>query len=72
MNEMSRKKLFYLYKFRRIECIEHLERLVEHMEEKVPVDSLFFFHSAADHRRAELVCKTHFDKVPKSVWYFVH
>jgi len=65
------KKLDFLLKFRQSNNEVTLEKVVEHMEPKIAPDELSAFHSAADHRRAELACKKNFDKVPASAWKFV-
>ncbi|EKC3631714.1 hypothetical protein N4G30_004007 [Escherichia coli] len=57
-------KLDFLFKFRRANTDETLEKMVEHMELKVSQIDYTAFQSAADHRRAELACKKNFDKVP--------
>jgi len=64
-------KLDYLLKFRQSNNEITLEKVIEHMEPKVTKDDLSAFHSAADHRRAELACNKNFDKVPASAWKFV-
>ncbi|EDZ2041651.1 Hha/YmoA family nucleoid-associated regulatory protein [Escherichia coli] len=64
-------KLDFLFKFRRANNDETLEKMVEHMDLKVSQSDYAAFQSAADHRRAELACKKVFDKVPKSAWKFV-
>ncbi|EAB5564108.1 Hha/YmoA family nucleoid-associated regulatory protein [Escherichia coli] len=64
-------KLDFLFKFRRANTDETLEKMVEHMDLKVSQSDYAAFQSAADHRRAELACNKVFDKVPKSAWKFV-
>ncbi|EII4167470.1 hypothetical protein LHL26_004105 [Salmonella enterica] len=50
-------KLDFLFKFRRANNDETLEKMVEHMDLKVSQSDYAAFQSAADHRRAELACK---------------
>ena len=65
----------YLFKFRKINSLESLEKLFDHLnyslDESEEIINMF---RAADHRRAELVSGGRlFDlgQVPKTVWRFV-
>ncbi|MTD39750.1 transcription modulator YdgT [Erwinia sp. CPCC 100877] len=65
----------YLLKFRKINNIENLEKLFDHLNYTIK-DSreIINMYRAADHRRAELVSGGRLfnpGQVPKSVWRFV-
>ncbi|PWC10157.1 hypothetical protein B4923_17140 [Brenneria roseae subsp. americana] len=61
-------KLEYLMKFRRCSNLDTLERVYEHMQEKVPVTEQSEFESACDHRRAEIIHHRLWDRVPATAW----
>lgn len=64
-------KVDFLMQFRRCASVETLEKVIDHMKERLPDAELVEFYGAADHRLAELTMGKLFDKVPCSVWQFV-
>ena len=65
----------YLLKFRKINSLESLEKLFDHLNYTL-LDNhdIINMYRAADHRRAELISGGRlFDvgQVPKSVWHYV-
>jgi hemolysin expression modulating protein len=65
-------KTDYLMKFRRCATTDTLEKVVDHMREKVPKSCMMEFDGAVDHRKAEIYMKKLFDKVPPSVWRYIN
>lgn len=65
------EKQFFLFKFRKTSNIDTLERMYEHMRDKVDDNDVAFFLGAYDHRKAELAVGRIFDKVPASAWKYV-
>ena len=67
--------LDYILKFRRINNLESLEKLFDHLNYSLTDGpELINMYRAADHRRAELACGGKlFDpgQVPKTIWRFV-
>ncbi|WP_173634055.1 transcription modulator YdgT [Paramixta manurensis] len=67
--------LDYLLKFRKVNSLESLEKLYDHLNYSLSDDQeLMKMYRAADHRRAELASGGRlFDlgQVPKSVWRYV-
>ncbi|MDZ7278566.1 transcription modulator YdgT [Pantoea eucrina] len=67
--------LDYLLKFRKVNNLESLEKLYDHLNYSLTDDSdIINMYRAADHRRAELVSGGRlYDLgcVPKSVWHYV-
>ncbi len=67
--------LDYLLKFRKVNNLESLEKLYDHLNYSLTDDNdLINMYRAADHRRAELVSGGRlYDLgcVPKSVWRYV-
>ncbi|WP_333893875.1 transcription modulator YdgT [Atlantibacter subterraneus] len=65
----------YLFKFRKINSLESLEKLFDHLNYSLgESEEIINMYRAADHRRAELVSGGRlFDlgQVPKTVWRFV-
>ncbi|MDW2743249.1 transcription modulator YdgT [Atlantibacter subterraneus] len=65
----------YLFKFRKINSLESLEKLFDHLNYSLDEsEEIINMYRAADHRRAELVSGGRlFDlgHVPKTVWRFV-
>jgi len=65
----------YLLKFRKVNNLESLEKLYDHLNYSLSDDcELINMYRAADHRRAELASGGRlFDLgcVPKSVWHYV-
>ncbi|POT57469.1 transcription modulator YdgT [Citrobacter amalonaticus] len=65
----------YLLKFRKINSLESLEKLFDHLHYSLTDDSdIINMYRAADHRRAELVSGGrlfNIGQVPKSVWHYV-
>ncbi|MTD26041.1 transcription modulator YdgT [Erwinia sorbitola] len=65
----------YLFKFRKVNSLESLEKLFDHLNYSLTDDAdLIQMYRAADHRRAELVSGGRlFDLgcVPKTVWRYV-
>lgn len=68
---MFKDKVDFLIRLRRCRNIETLEKVIEHMKDRLTVGELVEFYGAADHRLAELIMGTLYDKVPSSVWQFV-
>jgi len=66
-----KSKMEYVRQLRRLSDATHLERVVDHMSGKLSVDEGLILQAAADHRRAEMVMKQFFNKVPKDVWRYV-
>lgn len=65
---MNEKKQRYLLKFRRYTTLETLEKVFDHLRDKVANDELDALLSASDHRRAEIIHGKFWDKVPASAW----
>lgn len=67
--------LDYLLKFRKVNNLESLEKLYDHLNYSLTDDNeIINMYRAADHRRAELASGGRlFDlgRVPKSVWRYV-
>ncbi len=67
--------LDYLLKFRKVNNLDSLEKLYDHLNYSLTDDSeIINMYRAADHRRAELVSGGRlFDmgRVPKTVWRYV-
>lgn len=65
----------YLFKFRKINSLESLEKLFDHLNYSLADNAeIINMYRAADHRRAEIVSGGRlFDlgQVPKTVWRFV-
>ncbi|MBD8161727.1 transcription modulator YdgT [Erwinia persicina] len=65
----------YLLKFRKVNSLESLEKLFDHLNYSLTDDAdIIQMYRAADHRRAELASGGRlFDlgRVPKTVWHFV-
>ncbi|EEF4509057.1 hemolysin expression modulator Hha [Salmonella enterica] len=61
----------YLLRLRRCQNLSTLEKVIEINEYALPDHELIVFYSAADHRRAELIMKRLYDRVPPFVWTFV-
>ncbi|MFW7191774.1 Hha/YmoA family nucleoid-associated regulatory protein [Enterobacter sp. BNK-29] len=51
--------------------MDNLERDIEHMETKLPDNFFQIVLAAADHRKAEIVLSSIFDKVSKDAWRYV-
>jgi len=69
--EETVSKMALVRKLRKISDENLLERVIEHMEDKLSDDEREILYSAADHRRAELAMNKLFDKVPKEAWKYV-
>jgi len=65
----------YLLKFRKVNNLESLEKLFDHLNYTLTEDSeIILMYRAADHRRAELASGGRlFDPgcVPKTLWHYV-
>ncbi|WP_313082125.1 transcription modulator YdgT [Atlantibacter sp.] len=65
----------YLFKFRKVNSLESLEKLFDHLNYSLSDnEEIINMYRAADHRRAEIVSGGRlFDlgQVPKTVWRFV-
>ncbi|MEI7376992.1 transcription modulator YdgT [Dickeya chrysanthemi] len=65
----------YLLKFRKVNSLESLEKLFDHLNYSLTDDNdIINMYRAADHRRAELAAGGklfNIGQVPKSVWHFV-
>jgi len=66
--KMTREE--WLYRLRRCQSADTLEKVAEHQNYTLTGDALSLFN-AADHRRAEIVAGRYFDKIPKSLWRHV-
>ncbi|WP_410015861.1 HHA domain-containing protein [Sodalis sp. C49] len=64
-------KVDFLMRLRRCNTVETLEKVVEHMKDRLPEAELVEFYGAADHRLAELTMGKLYDKVPPTVWQYV-
>lgn len=66
----------YLFKFRKINTLENLEKLFDHLNYSLTNNQdIINMYRAADHRRTEIVSGGRlFDlgRVPKTVWRFVY
>lgn len=69
--EETFSKMAIVRKLRKISDENLLERVIEHMEDKLSGNEREILYSAADHRRAELAMNKLFDKVPKEAWKYV-
>lgn len=67
--KMTREE--WLYRLRRCQSADTLEKVAEHQNYTLTGDALYLFNAAADHRRAEIVAGRYFDKIPKSLWRHV-
>jgi len=67
--------LDYLLKFRKVNNLESLEKLFDHLNYSLDDDhEIINMYRAADHRRAELISGGRLydlGQVPKSVWRYV-
>lgn len=61
----------WLYKFRRINNPDTLEKVYEHLSYTGGSAEEFVMTQAYDHRKAELAAGKLFDRVPQHVWHFV-
>lgn len=66
-----KSKMEYVRQLRRLNNPDNLERVIDHLAGKLSAGECCTLHEAADHRRAEIIMNTHFDKVPKTVWRYV-
>lgn len=64
-------KKAFLFRFRKASSADTLDRMYEHMRDKVAQGDVEFFLGAYDHRKAELAVGRIFDKVPISAWKYV-
>lgn len=64
-------RIDYLYKFRKCLKLDSVERLYEHMRDKIPDCDQLAFIGAYDHRKAEIIFGTVWDKVPQQAWGMV-
>lgn len=62
----------WLFQLRRCSTFESLEKIIEKNRHSLSVDELESFNSAADHRLAELTMKKFYDRIPSSIWKYVH
>ncbi|AXC75133.1 hemolysin expression modulator Hha [Salmonella enterica] len=69
---MAKTKQEWLYQLRRCSSLITLEKIISHRRYKLTADDIETFNSAADHRLAELTMNKIYDKVPASVWKYVH
>ncbi|KFC09479.1 hemolysin expression modulating protein [Trabulsiella guamensis ATCC 49490] len=68
---MSKTKQEWLFQLRKCNSLETLERVIEKNTYELTENELESFNSAADHRLAEIIMNTLYDKVPASVWRLV-
>lgn len=64
-------KVDFLMRLRRCNSVDTLEKVIEHMKERLPAAEMVEFYGAADHRLAELTMGKLYDKVPSIVWQFI-
>ncbi|HAG1882727.1 TPA: hemolysin expression modulator Hha [Salmonella enterica] len=69
---MAKTKQEWLYPLRRCSSLKTLDKVISHNRHKLTADNIETFNSAADHRLAELTMNKIYDKVPASVWKYVH
>ncbi|EAC0474407.1 hemolysin expression modulator Hha [Salmonella enterica] len=69
---MAKTKQEWLYQLRRCSSLNTLEKIISHNRYKLTADDVETFNSAADHRLAELTMNKLYDRVPASVWKYVH
>lgn len=63
--------MVYVRQLRRLSDVRHMEQVVDHISNKLSAEEYVILQAAADYRRAEMVMKQYFDKVPKNVWRYV-
>ncbi|KNC88838.1 hemolysin expression modulator Hha [Trabulsiella odontotermitis] len=68
---MSKTKQEWLFQLRRCTSQATLDKVIERNIYTLSEDELESFFSAADHRLAEIITNTLYDKVPESVWHLV-
>lgn len=70
-DETAMTRTEWLYKFRRINNADTLEKVYEHLIYTGDPAEEFVMTQAYDHRKAELVAGSLFDRVPQHMWHFV-
>ncbi|KNC88697.1 hemolysin expression modulator Hha [Trabulsiella odontotermitis] len=68
---MPKTKQEWLFQLRKCTTRETLDKVVEKNIYCLTENELANFHAAADHRMAEIITNTLYDKVPASVWTLV-
>ncbi|MGR7527184.1 Hha/YmoA family nucleoid-associated regulatory protein [Klebsiella aerogenes] len=63
--------MVYVRQLRRLSDVRHMEQVVDHISNKLSAEEDVILQAAADYRRAEMVMKQYFVKVPKNVWRYV-
>ncbi|EKB7612268.1 hypothetical protein OOX93_004084 [Salmonella enterica] len=61
-------KLEWLLYFRKFNNLNSLEVIIQRKSLFLNNKETYFFLSAADHRRAELIMGCLYDRVPKNIW----
>ncbi|WPS11042.1 hemolysin expression modulator Hha (plasmid) [Klebsiella aerogenes] len=62
----------WLLRLRRCTAKETLEKVIDKNKHQLTDEELEVFYSAVDHRLAELTMGKLYDKVPASIWKYVH
>ncbi len=68
---MSKTKQEWLFQLRKCTCQATLDKVIEKNNDELAEDELANFYAAADHRLAEIITNTLYDKVPAAVWSLV-
>ncbi|MBE0396785.1 hemolysin expression modulator Hha [Citrobacter amalonaticus] len=68
---MSKTKQEWLFQLRECTCQATLDKVIEKNNDELAEDELVNFYAAADHRLAEIITNTLYDKVPAAVWSLV-
>ncbi|WOI84503.1 MULTISPECIES: Hha/YmoA family nucleoid-associated regulatory protein [Enterobacteriaceae] len=71
LGAILKTKMDYVRQFRQINDADNLEKVIGHMESKLPDNEFQIALAAADHRKAEMALNRFFDKVPKEAWRYV-
>lgn len=67
-----KSKKEWLLQLRRYSTSETVEKMAERISDRLLDDDDYLcFQSAVDHRLAELVMDTLYDKIPTGVWHYV-
>ncbi|HCB2205852.1 TPA: hemolysin activation protein [Citrobacter farmeri] len=64
---MTKTKQKWLFQLRKCSCRATLEKVIEKNHYCLPEQELENFNTAADHRLAEIITSTLYDKVPASL-----
>lgn len=64
-------KYEWVLKLRKVTNVNTLDRIIDKKSYELSGAELITFLSAADHRLAEIEMNCYYDKIPKSIWYFI-